>query len=363
MADCGDRPPGACDACLRRSWLLGRLAGHLETVRGRVLELPDATLIEAIGGREADALAAELEQSDPGALLAQASRHGLELTCRHQATYPPRLRELACAPAVLHAAGERGRAAALLDGDVVALVGSRKPSEYGIAQARALGRGLAAAGVAVLSGMALGIDAAAHEGALEVGGPTVALLAAGAERPYPASSSRLYRRILAGGAAVSELPAGTPVRRWMFPARNRLIAAAASMTVVVEAAAGSGALLTAALASALGRPVGAVPGRVGSRQAEGPNGLLAAGALVIRGAQDVLDHLFGAGVRSVAAVQRAPLDPELERLLDAVADGLDTPAALARAGFDPKRGLAALAVLELEGYLRRGAGGRFTLAG
>jgi DNA processing protein len=147
----------------------------------------------------------------------------------------------------------------------------------------------------------------------------------------------------------------------MFLARNRIIAALAAMTVVVEAGEYSGALVTARLARELERPVGAVPGRVTAPQAAGPNGLLAAGARVVRGPQDVLDHLFGAGVRRAADARPRP-PVELRALLAAVADGHDTIAALTRVGFEPERGLTGLAALELGGYLRRAPGGRFTVA-
>jgi DNA processing protein len=151
------------------------------------------------------------------------------------------------------------------------------------------------------------------------------------------------------------------VRRWSFVARNRIIAALSAATVVVEAAVGSGALLTAAFASALGRPVGAVPGRITSPQAVGPNDLLADGARVVRGAQDVLDVLYGIGVRSAAHERRPEPDADARDVLEAVIDGRDTPDALAAADIAPGRALAALAWLELSGYVRREAGGRFAV--
>ena len=248
-----------------------------------------------------------------------------------------RLRALAGPPAVLYVAGGLDQMVDLLFEEPVAIVGSRRASPYGLDVARSLGRGLAVAGVTVVSGMAIGIDSAAHAGALEAGGPTVAVLPASANRPYPPGKRALHRRIVAGGAAVSEVGPGAGVWRWMFPARNRIIAALAAMTVVVEAGERSGALVTARLARGLGRPVGAVPGRVTTPQAAGPNGLLAAGACVVRGPQDVLDHLFGVGERAVAEPRRQP-PPELRSLLQAIAEGHETAAALARAGFGPDQG-------------------------
>src|SRR5260370_12337432 len=147
----------------------------------------------------------------------------------------------------------------------------------------------------------------------------------------------------------------------MFPARNRLIAGLAATTVVVEAGQRSGALVTARVWHELGRPVGAVSGRVTSPPAAGPHGLLAAGAHLVRGPQDVLDALFGAGIRTVGRDARPELSPQQRRLLAAIEDATDTPDALAQAGLDADRGLAAMAGLELDGSVRRGPGGRFEI--
>ncbi len=354
----------ACDHCIARSWLIGRLAGHLENARSRieqVLALCDDDLITAVGGREKARLRQELGTLDLDGVRSRARAAGLDTVCGCDPAYPPGLRALAAPPAVLHVAGGRERVIDLLFGEPVAIVGSRGASAYGLDVARSLGRGLAAAGLTVVSGMALGVDSAAHTGALEAGGPTVAVLPTAANRPYPAGRRALHRRIVAGGAAVSELGPGAGLRRWMFPARNRIIAALAAMTVVVEAGERSGALVTARLARGIGRPVGAVPGRVTTPQAAGPNGLLAAGAGVVRGPQDVLDHLFGAGERTVRDPRGQP-PAELAPVLAAIAEGHETAAALARAGFAPDEGLAALAALELGGFVRRGAGGRFRVA-
>jgi DNA processing protein len=354
----------ACDSCTARSWLLGRMAGHIDRVRARlelVLGLEEVELIAATGGDQQARLQSELETLDVDVVRSRTRAAGVEAICRCDPDYPAALRDLAAPPAVLHVVGGLDRLLGLMAEDPVAVVGSRRPSPYGLDVARSLGRGLASARITIVSGMALGIDSAAHSGALEAGGSTVAVLPASAERPYPAGKRALYRRIVAGGAAVSELGPGAHVWRWMFPARNRIIAALAAMTVVVEAGERSGALATARFAREVGRPVGAVPGRVVTPQAAGPNGLLAAGACIVRGPQDVLDRLFGAGVRRPVEERRQP-PVELRQLLAAIADGHDTTAALVRAGFGPDQGLAALAELELGGFVRRGAGGRFSIA-
>jgi DNA processing protein len=354
----------ACEGCLRRSWLLARLASHLETARSRiepVLRLPDAQLLAAVGGPRRTQIEDQLERLDGDEVRAGAESAGLKLLCRCDRAYPPRLTALPSPPAVLYVAGDLERFVALAVRDPVAIVGARRASAYGLDTARSLGRGLARAGVTVVSGMALGIDSAAHAGALAGGAATVAVLPGSADRPYPPGKRSLYRRIRDGGAIVSELPPGTEVWRWMFPARNRIIAALASTTVVVEAGERSGALVTARFARELGRPLGAVPGRVITPQAAGPHGLLASGAYLVRGPQDVLDAVFGEGVRLAAREDRVELPPELQTLLAAIADGNDTAGALAHAGVPAEHGLAALASLELAGYVRRGPGGRYSV--
>ncbi len=354
----------ACARCLARAWLLGRLAGHLDLVRARIgplLELDEPSLIAAIAGGRADAVTRELGAFDPEAARRRCSAAGLAPICRCDREYPAALAQLGAVPAVLHVGGGLERCLELLADQPVAIVGARRASAYGTGVARSLARGVGAAGVTVISGMAPGIDTAAHEGAVAGAGATIAVLPGGADRAYPASARALHRRIGDRGAVVSELPPGVRVRRWMFPARNRIIAGLSAMTVVVEARRESGALLTADAAIKLGRALGAVPGRVTSPLAQGPHELLRSGASLISGAQDVLDGLFGAGVRCVPARPREPLAPHLQAVLDAVSDGDEIEAALARAGCDPDRGLAALASLELAGRLLRRPGGGFSV--
>jgi DNA processing protein len=355
----------ACDRCLARSWLLARLGNHLDAAaRGRIamtLALDDDQLLAAVGGPAEEEVRTELALFRAQGPRERAAAAALDLICRCDPGYPARLRALQGPPAVLHVAGGLDRFLALVSDEPVAIVGARKATPYGLEIARSLGRGLGSAGIVVLSGMALGIDCAGHSGALEARAPTVAVLPGGADRAYPRAKRALHAHIREAGAAVSELPSGSPVWRWAFPARNRIIAALAAMTIVVEAGERSGALVTAAFARSLGRPVGAVPGRITTPQARGANALLAAGAYVVRDAQDVLDQLFGEGVRRAHTQEKPALPPELRVLLAAIADGHDSAAALERAGFPPEQGLAALASLELAGYVRREAGGRFAV--
>lgn len=353
----------ACPDCLSRSWLLGRLAGHLEQVRaqiGPLLALDDDELIAAVGGRERPTIERQRADLDTQALTDAAQAAGIQVLCACDPQFPPRLRALEAPPAVLYVAGGLDRFLRLCQAEPVAIVGSRRASEYGIEMARSLGRGVAASGLTVVSGMARGIDAAAHRGALEAGG-TLAVLPGPAERPYPPGQRALYRAITAENVAVSELPPGTGVRKWCFLARNRLIAGLSAMAVVVEATARSGSLPVAETARALHRPVGAVPGRVTSAQASGPNGLLASGAAVIRGAQDVLDCLYGVGVRVASADRRVTLTPEQARLLEALGGGQAPASALRHARIPSEHGLTILSELELAGWIRRGAGGSFAV--
>jgi DNA processing protein len=230
------------------------------------------------------------------------------------------------------------------------VVGSWRASSYGREVARALGHELAAAGLVVVSGMAFGIDACAHRGALEAG-RTVAVLGCGADLAYPTSHRSLWRRIQERGLVLSELPPGTGAWRWSFPARNRVMAALAGMTVVVEAAQRSGSLITADLAADLGRDLGAVPGPVTARTSAGPNDLLAGGACLVRDAQDVLDAMLGPGAPAVE--RRGPaLDAAARAVLDAVERGQETCDAIAADLDLPLADVGlALASLESDGYL------------
>ncbi|MET0927603.1 MAG: DNA-processing protein DprA [Solirubrobacterales bacterium] len=262
----------------------------------------------------------------------------------------------------LHGLGDRSLIASVDERPAVTIVGSRNASGYGLRIAERLGHDLALAGITVVSGLARGIDAAAHRGALEGGGGTVAVLACGPEVVYPASNAVLHERVLRGGALISEHPPGTAARRGFFVRRNRIMAALSAVTVIVEAAQPSGSLVTADRALELGRTVGAVPGQVGIRVAEGANDLIRDGAHLIRDAADVLDLLYGVGVRSPPggpAPRRAPgprpgprLDPELAAILGLLSTGCSTVDQLAAAAAVGARETAiALARLERLGYV------------
>jgi DNA processing protein len=363
MADAAS--PWPCAACLRRAWLVARLAGHIERAwQSRralpaVLSLPDDELIAALAGNQRSRIEEEHEQFCAQRAVRWCTSSKVTPICRCDPRYPGGLDELPDAPAVLHVLGDVSRLGWLADGDAVAIVGARRASPYGIAQAGAIARGLASARIPVVSGMALGVDSAAHAGALEAGGATVAVLAGGPERAYPASKRRLHERIAADGLVVSEMPPGTAARRWCFPARNRLIAALARVTVVVEAGTRSGSLITASLASDLGRDVAAVPGPVSAPLSAGTNELIVDGARLVRGPRDVLELLYGAAAPEVVEAPAGDLPDDLQALLERVGGGCDTVGALAAEGLGVDAVLAGLAQLELRGRVRRTPGGRY----
>jgi DNA processing protein len=357
--------PSACDQCLRRAWLIAALSGHLEIAwrqwngPSALLGLDDTTLLEVVRAERHHHLFAGYKRFDPRAARARCAAAHLTAICCHDAAFPEALRDGPDPPAAIHLAGRPERLAELLHAPAVAVVGARAATEYGVEVAQALGRGLAGAGVTVVSGMALGIDSAAHEGALHGGGSTIAVLGSGADVVYPPRKRGLHTRLVSEAAVISEFPPGFTPRRWSFPARNRIIAGLARLTVVVEATERSGSLITAEMARDLGRDVGAVPGPVTSPRAAGANALLRDGAHVIRDAQDALDVACGVGVLAVrSAADEANMEPSLQALLDAIDGGSDTLSALS-AIHGASEAMIGLADLELRGVIRRDEGGRY----
>jgi len=290
---------------------------------------------------------------------AAGTGRGAWAVCRCDPLFPPQLAELDDrTPPVLQGYGNSEILGRLRREETVTIVGSRRASAYGLEVAHELGRLLGAAGLVIVSGMAHGIDSAAHEGALAGGGATVAILAGGPDVAYPPSKRGLHRRIAAAaGAALAEHPPGTAPTKWAFPARNRIMAALAEMTIVVEAAEPSGSLITAREAMELHRSVGAVPGPVSSRTSAGTNGLIRDGAALVRDAQDVLDELLGVGVASIRR-NGPPLDPTLHAALDAVERGAGLDELVTALGLSAGDAAVALARLELLGYLRAAPDGR-----
>ncbi len=351
--------PSACPECLRRCWLLALLGPYVERIATgspgarspELLRLGNEDLVAAAAPKVASQLLGRVGALDERHFVDELAAAGCWACCRHGELYPGSLRDAADAPWALVGRGDPG----LLDGlepfDAVTVVGARRATSYGREVARELGRELATAGVVVVSGLAFGIDACAHRGALDAGGRAIAVLGCGPDTAYPAAHRSLWRRIATEGLVLSELPPGASPWRWTFPARNRIMAALSGMTVVVEAAARSGSLITANLAADLGRDLGAVPGPVTSRASAGPNNLLAGGACLVRGAQDVLDATLGPGVRRLGG-RGATLDPSLAAVLATVEQGEDSCDAVAAAlGIAGPEAAGALARLETLGYV------------
>jgi len=276
---------------------------------------------------------------------------------RGEPGWPPRLEHLGDPPRRLWLLGPLSPGS----GPAVAVVGARRASAVGMDVARELGRGLAGIGATVISGMALGIDGAAHRGALDGGGETIAVLGCGVDVCYPPAHRGLHRRIAMLGCLISEDPPGTEPLHWHFPRRNRLIAALCSAVVVVEAGERSGALSTARHAADLGREVFAVPGSVAATSTLGSNRLLRDGATPLLGLDDLLHAVPGLrliGGRTVAS-QTTPAGPSpapastlAARLLELVAGGPAHPdRLLEELGLDAPGLSRLLTRLELEGGL------------
>ncbi|HEX5124532.1 MAG TPA: DNA-processing protein DprA [Rhodanobacteraceae bacterium] len=281
--------------------------------------------------------------------------------------YPPLLRESAGAPAALFVAGNAGA----LWQPQVAIVGSRSASQSGLANARAFARALAAAGLAITSGLAEGIDAAAHETALASGIATIAVLGTGPDIVYPTRHRELAARIEANGALVSEFAPGTPGRRENFPRRNRIIAGLALGTLVVEAGLRSGSLITARSASDQGRDVFAIPGSIHHPLARGCHRLIRNGATLVEDAGEIVEALrplaarLGAALRErleadVPPTASQPHDRAHSRLLQALGhEPLGIDALAERTGLGAAALSAMLLELELDGEVAAERGGRY----
>jgi DNA processing protein len=334
--------PGLGPRAARELAARGPLAGGLSRP-GEHADLLGAPALEALRSgsarREAEAETRRVEAI------------GVRVVGRDEADYPAWLRRVYAAPPVLWVRGalvpEEGQQA-------VAVVGSRAATALGLAFARVLARDLAAAGLTVVSGLARGIDTAAHRGALDARGRTVAVLGSGLDRLYPPENAALARAIAGEGAVVSEFPLGTSPWKGNFPRRNRVIAGWARATVVVEAGARSGALSTARAALDEGRDVMAVPGHPSQPAAEGTNALLRDGAALVRGAPDVLAEL---GLASPDDAAPAPADGVLAALARGVPAGVDEIQARCRLPVPDL--LARLAELELADAVVRLPGALF----
>jgi DNA processing protein len=354
--------PGIGDVVGRR--LCERFGGPCEVLAVTPEDLVAAGCPAAAAGelgRAATLRAAERE-------VARIRDAGARVVGLAAAEYPALLRELYDAPLYLIAKGRP-----LTAEPAVAIVGARRATPYGLAIARQLAEGLAHAGVAVVSGLARGIDGAAHEGALAARGSTFAVLGSGIDVIYPREHAELAERIVAGGTLLSERPVGTAPLAGHFPARNRILAGMSRGTVVIEAAERSGSLITARLANESGREVFAVPGRVDSPLSHGAHLLIREGATLVRAVDDVLDEIVpalraralleassaGAPSGTVADVGRVTA-----LVLEALAAGpASVDEIIEASGLSASEILASVLDLELRGVLREVAGRQFQLTG
>ncbi len=290
--------------------------------------------------------------AEPERLLDQALTPETRIVTPADTEYPAGLLDLHDPPLALHVRGSGALVEPPPDRPSVAVVGSRRATAYGLSFAESLSRELAEHGVRVLSGLARGVDGAAHRGSLAGGGPTLAVLGCGLGVEYPREHRRLRSQIEACGAVVSEYPDRAGPDPWHFPARNRILAAMARAVVVVQAATRSGALITADLAQDLGREVLAVPGPVGWTQSEGCLQLLAEGAALVRSATDVLDAL-GFFVTPLKP-DRPPIDGPPGEVLRALGcEGASVDGVVDRLGLSASVVAATLVRLEVEGHVRR----------
>lgn len=327
----------------------------------RIFAANAAALSRTISLKQAEQLHSHDAQGEVDAALAWASQPGNAILTLADAAYPQRLLDAPDPPTVLYVKGR----AELLNTPALAIVGSRNATPQGESNAQDFAAALSEAGLTIISGLALGIDSAAHRGGLRGKGSTVAVIGTGIDRVYPARNQELAREIATQGAIVSEFPLGTPALKENFPRRNRIISGLARGCLVVEAAERSGSLITARLAGEQGRDVFAIPGSIHSPLSKGCHKLIKQGAKLVDDARDILEelgHFAGtAGMRPAAAI---PLDADAARLLDCLGyDSCDVDTLALRSGLTAERLYAILLQMELDGRIASLPGGRFQRIG
>jgi len=282
--------------------------------------------------------------------LSRLSALGAEMLTQDEPRFPARLKHIPYPPPFLFLKGtlEPG------DDRALALVGTRTPSYYGLKACRHLARALAERGITVVSGLARGIDTAAHQGALEAGGRTLAVLGCGLDITYPPENHPLYEKIAGQGVLISEFPLGTPPEARNFPIRNRLISGLSLGVVVVEAGVKSGAHITVHYALEQGREVFAVPGPIDSPTSVGPHRLIQQGAKLVQGVEDIWEELPGAATAEVSGPAPAPIRPAVEDpLLPYLGSEPMQLAELTQAsGLPAAEVMSRLTLLELQGLVR-----------
>jgi DNA processing protein len=316
-----------------------------------VLRASSAALSHAAGSSAAAALKSGATNPAVERALQWASQPDHHVITLADSEYPRLLLEIPDPPPLLYAHGNLG----LLDKPALAIVGSRNGTAQGLRNAETFARVFSSGGLAIVSGLALGIDAAAHRGGLAGPGSTIAVLGTGIDVVYPRSNGPLFAEVAARGLLLSEYPVGAPAAGHNFPRRNRLISALARGCLVVEAALGSGSLITARMAIEQGREVFAIPGSIHSPLSKGCHSLIKQGAKLVESAEDVLAEL--GGVFPPSAVQcEAPCAGDL--LTHMGYDPVDIDALCARAGLPAQAIAAELLRLELAGQVSTVPGGR-----
>ena len=341
---------------------LGSLGGVFKATRD------DLMRVRGIGTELAERIVRQREELSADAEIERASALGIRLITRADEGYPKRLLDLSDAPVVLYVMGE------FKEGDEhnVAIVGTRRASTYGRECAERLAYQLAQAGFVVTSGLARGIDTAAHTGALKAGGRTLAVIGSGLNCIYPEENLDLARRIAQHGAVLSEFPLGRPPDKTSFPIRNRIVSGLSMGVVVVEADRKSGAMITASQAAEQGRVVFAVPGRIDSPGSRGPHGLIRDGARLVEGVEDILqefENLLPSGMTGggylkarqaktdgddgesaqLALLTGLRFSSEETRLTDLLKDGaVDMDSLVRESGFEPRRVSSLLVELEMK---------------
>ncbi len=288
--------------------------------------------------------------------LSQPGNYAITLD---DADYPSQLKEISNPPPILFVKGN----AALLSESQIAMVGSRNPSPAGIKTAVEFAETLASAGFTITSGMALGIDAASHQGALNVNGRTIAVAGTGLDRVYPARHKQLAMQIAEHGALVSEFPPGTTAKANHFPRRNRIISGLCAGLLVVEAAQQSGSLITARLALEQNREVFAIPGSIHNPLARGCNALIRQGAKLVETAEDIFEELGQYNQPHIVhamEIKQMSLDLDQQNLLNLISYNPTTVDTLVQeSGWSVEAVSSMLLVLELQGYIAAGAGGSY----
>lgn len=341
------------------------------TLASLLEQFGDATAVLAASGQEISSvpgigpklthtIATARDHVDAAAVAIWCQQNDVSIVCWDDEGYPQMLDDLADAPPILFVRGE----IIAEDEIAVAIVGTRHATPYGLKQAERFGYGLAKAGVTVVSGLARGIDAAAHQGALNGGGRTIAVLGSGLGQIYPAEHQGLAKAVAADGAVISEYAPDAKPRGGMFPQRNRLIAGLSLGTLVVEAPDRSGALITARLAGEQNRDVFAIPGPITSRASRGANQLIRDGAKLVQNVEELLEELgpigrpvvtdSGQEIRSGSELNLNDIERQVLHVIDPTSTSID--AVIEKSGLPAHRVMAIISVLEMRRLIRRLSG-------